>query len=166
MDKIKIEIDEQQYQTLIDLLFIADNLLGEGAISKFKNDNERTKAGELLGYIYSFGKEFNISTSVWLYSVANSVGIPISEEYGSALRADIGTAFEDATWNILASKFAVKGNDFLQNDKNWETEGAWMTRREIITDRTLPYLKEFKENGIANLRFKFFKNPKYFEDEE
>ena len=65
---------------------------------------------------------------------------------------------------VLSRKFAERDLNLPQNDKLFDHEGGWMSKNELVGERMQPYIKEFEENGIENLRFKLFKNPKDVED--
>ena len=98
--KINIELDEDQYKTLIDVLFIADYLPSKSLLFK---DN---KVSLLLDYIYSFGK--GMQSSSWLLQQSSQLKIPITEDRGQSLLKDISSSVEKTVWNILAQKFVIK----------------------------------------------------------
>lgn len=157
MEKIKIELDKEQYKAMIELLYIADYLANSGLVSRYKSGDARNRLFDLLEYFYSFGKQFGFHESLSLATITSQ--IPLSEKDARSALKNTETAIERGMWHLLAQEFAKRDLGIPQNNRLFDHEGGWMTKRELITKRMQIYLKEFGESGITNLRFKFLKQP-------
>jgi hypothetical protein len=94
-------------------------------------------------------------------------GVPLTDEEYSKYKNFIENDLENIAQIVFARDFAKRDLNFPQNDHLFDHEGGWMKKKELINERMRRYLKEFKENGISNLRFKTFYNlPDGEEDDE
>ena len=71
---------------------------------------------------------------------------------------------DEALWFFLAKKFAERDLTEILRALG-DGEDPLGTKHKIIHERMKPYLAEFKENTIHNLRFKLFKAPRFEEEE-
>jgi len=157
MKKINIELNKEQYKTLIEFLYIADYLADNGFVSKFKNSNEKNKLFELLEYLYSFGKKFGFPKSLSLATTTSE--IPLTKDEVLALLKNTEATLYQVAQHIFAQKFAKRNLNLSKNEHLFDHEGGWMIKDKLILEHMQTYIQEFKENGIANLKFKLFKRP-------
>lgn len=162
MKEVEIKLTKEQYKMLVKHLYFSDYSVDRGLNSNFQNTEEKNKLFDLLKYLYSFGSKFNLPETISLATIASP--LPMSEEENLRLLKMTEADFEKIMTIVLSRKFAERDLNLPQNDKLFDYEGGWMSKNELVGERMQSYIKEFEENGIENLRFKLFKNPKDVED--
>jgi hypothetical protein len=164
MDNIEIKLSKEEYKTFLKFLYFADYCASSGLISDFKNTEAKNKLFDIITKIYKLGDKLNIPKSFSLTSLVSEVRF--SEEELLSLKQKVESDLENIAHIILAQKFAKKDLNLPQNDYLFDHEGGWMTKNKLISEHMQKYLKEFKNNGISNLKFKIFYNLPDNEDED
>lgn len=162
MDEIKIKLTKEQYKILVKHLYFSDYSVDRGLSSDFQETEEKNKLFDLLKYLYSFRSKFNLPETISLATITSP--LPMSEKENLRLLKRTEADFEKIMTTILSRKFAERDLNLPPNNKLFNHEGGWMSKNELVGEKMQLYIKEFEENGIENLRFKLFKNPKDAED--
>ncbi len=156
MNEVEIKLSKEEYKTFLKFLYFADYCASLGLIADIKDTNEKNRLFDILTKIYKLGDKLDIPKSMSLTSMASEVRF--SEEESLKRKQQVESDLDNIAQIILAQEFAKKDLNFSKNDHLFDHEGGWMTKNELISERMQKYLKEFKKNGISNLRFKMFYN--------
>lgn len=148
------KLSKDDFIELSKALFIAQNLLkAANPFSDFKKE------------LKSFSKFYNLAND---YGLENDGDITDIEECPSflmdiedvgALRNFIEECATKISWKVLAEEFAKQElGEMLQILEGEEFEMRQI-RYNTIQSRMKKYYQEFRNNGLQNLRFRFFKTP-------
>ena len=154
MNEVEIKLTEDEYKTLIQLLYFSDYCANAGLISWFKATVDRNRLFDILGRIYQLGDNLSLLKSGNLSSLVSEVRF--SEEEGLKRKQQVENDLNYIAMIILAQEFAKRDLNLPHNDWMFDYEGGWMNKDKLIVEHMQPFLKEFKENGFSNLRFKMF----------
>jgi hypothetical protein len=158
MDEIDIKFSAEEYTTLTKFLYCADYLAASGLLSEFKGSDGRDKIYDLLTKINGYGDKINLPKS--FTPSTTTLEVRFSNEEKNRLEEQIASDIRNIALNILAYDFAEQDmKPFLHNedqDPHQVEETYDEMNQKMINRRKQIYLKEFKENGIKNLRFKMF----------
>jgi hypothetical protein len=156
MDEVKIKLSKEEYKTFLKFMYFADYCASSGLISDFEDADEKNKLFNIITKIYKLADKLDIPKSMSLTSVASEVRF--SKEESLIHKQKVESDLDNIAHIFLAREFAKKDLNFPTNDHLFDYEGGWMTKHNLISKRMQKYLKEFKKNGISNLRFKMFYN--------
>ncbi len=163
MNELEIKLSKEEYKTFLKFLYFADYCASSGLISDFKDTDEKNKLFDIITKIYKLGDKLDIPKSISLTSLASEV--PFSEEEFLKRKQKVESDLDNITYTILAQEFAKK--DLIHPSKKYLfNDGYGDSMRQLIAEHMQKYLKEFKKNGISNLRFKIFYNLPNEEDED
>jgi len=164
MNELELKLSEDQYKILIRFLYFADYCAWHGLISEFKDSEDREVLFNVIEKIYKLGDKLNLPKSISLNSVASEVRF--TEEESLKRKQRVKLDLNNIAKLILAGEFAKRDFNLSNNDMLLDREGGWESKNRLISERMRPYLKEFNENGISNLRFKMFYHLPYEEDDQ
>lgn len=156
MNEIELKLSEEQYNILIRFLYFADYCAWCGLILEFKDSEDRDILVNVIEKIYQLGDKFNLPKSISLTSMASEVRFTEEESLKRKQRVELD--LDNIAKLVFAGEFAKKDLNLPKNDWLFDHEGGWETKDRLITEHMQPYIKEFKENGISNLKFKMFYN--------
>ena len=164
MNEVEIKLSKEQYKIFIKFLYFGDYCAWNPLISTFKDTDDKDKLVDVIEKIYKLGDKLNLPKSFSLTSMTHEVRF--TEEESHKLQQQISVDLDNIAWLILAHEFAERDINRSTKEMCFDHEGGWLAKDSLITERMSPYLKEFKENGISNLRFKMFYHLPYEEDDE
>lgn len=143
---IKIELSEEQYETLLKLTY-----LGNWMVNSFQTDDIEDEYEDLESYIFSFAEEAGLGNYVDTEN-GNQKSYPTSE-FEDEVNIYVDRYNNDIFWDELIERLAWR--DFSRHYR--EEEIKKMTRLERLQNIN-PFLKkysdEFGESGIDNLILK------------
>ena len=163
MNEVEIKLSKGEYKTFLKFLYFADYCASSDLISDFKDTHEKNKLFDIITKIYRLGDKLDIPKSISLTSLASRVRF--SEKESLKHKQKVELALDNIAHIILAQEFAKK--DLINPSKKYLFDnGCGGSMRQLIAEHMQKYLKEFKKNGISNLRFKMFYNLSDEKDED
>lgn len=147
MQEVEIKLSKEQYLALAKILFFADFLNFCGYVTYPERVAGRSGMSDLLEKIYKQSDQLKIAKDIHLLS-----RVPFTNEEYEVYTNFIKDDLKNISRIFLAKEFAkheLKSKDQLLDENMPEM-------KQIINGVSKKYLKEFKKNGISNLRFKMF----------
>jgi len=154
MKTINVSFSEEEYKIFTRFLYFADYCSWNGLIAEFKNGGQRQILSELISRIYKISDQLEGTRSISLNSMADKV--PFSEEDNLKQMKRVEIDLNNISYHVFAQKFAERDLNLPRTDGFFEREGGWAVKHQLIAEKKQPYLREFQENDISNLRFKIF----------
>ena len=159
-DDIEIKLKKDQYIALVKLLYFADYCAYNGLVSEFQDPTLNNNLYDAIEAFYKPAIQMNGTSSFSLNSYSEE--IPFTEDEALTRLKSIDSDLVQISNQIFATEFAKKDLNLPEKDYLFKHEGGWESKARLINEIKKPYLLEFNENGISNLRFKlFYRLPKY-----
>lgn len=154
---MKIELTDIEYKKLLELLHFTDNFLTYS--EKILTEDQKKDYKKIYKKIYSYYKgddnTFNILKGTFRFSEEPS---ELSDKIQDNLEIQFNDLIKNWAYKYIAREFVKKefpNVKFFLNEK--DTTDSKQTK-DFIVEEMEKYLKEFEQNDLENLRFKFFKN--------
>jgi len=154
MSDVEIALSREEYKILLRFLFFADYCVSSGFNSDFIETYDKEKLFEILEKLYTLGDSIGCPKSTCLNSLTSSVRF--SQDEVLKQQKQVERDLERIAYAILAQEFALRELHLPKKDHLFDFEGGWMIKDELIRQRMKPYIREFQENGLSNLRLKLF----------
>lgn len=150
MEEVEIKLSKEEYLSLVRILFFVDFLSFDDYITYLKRVDWEGNISGLLKKIYKLSDQLKITKDINLRSY------PFTNEEFEMYKNFVKEEIKNIGRIFLAREFS-KREDVSGGDSPAACEKYQFIKKK--------YLKEFKKNGIDNLRFKLFYKVTESEDE-